>query len=731
MKILKVKEKMSILDAVDFLSSLAEIDITLSKKVFSVEEENALHPYRWLDNQLTLKNQELIVEIFTTIHHYLKETCEKGPENLKDPHIGKGLHSLVLLLGEAVEKIEKFTELFKETPQLENLSNLKEYHELQEYITTQVIPNLDSKEENWEELLGIQEEELIGIQKKGLRDLEDVKEDKKYDLFYIKKEDKKPFYDYDMIRHLKLLYDFDLVDESQDELDSFSRIRQLQDKDFYQKASTILQNTSYLIGSFYKDSMKVKGNPLVASINKALMALMLTANPRNLQSNQASTSENQSIEYNRIKSASEYFSDFHFYLREALHSPEYKKISHHKGEGGSSLSLTYFSLIHKLCSSYFLAVNLQKEMVSFIHRMIQVGSGMIQLPQTKEMKKTFWKELIWEDESIRSVFRKHPNGPIKRVIEAFLKGDVGHGWDPLAHKNTPSHLFTLLQTRKPITFLRMPAPLKQTVIQRAEIAEEFEDFLKGCSLDNKQEKFLLINLLDSTSWEEHARSEAVEEASQKEEYSRVLSVIGLPKKTDFYFQKESYTLLNESDLFKNQLVEQFQGGKQCGFYWPNFEVEDTNTFVKKVVEMIHSIFFDNNKTLTVFERQDFIEIFYFFLTLKAIDLLSPDYMTFSCKDSVDIGSVAAASFFSCSRMLSSSDPWKDEEKDLVLWMLYAPAFFFRERAVQKADLLRLATSMLRFQETVANKREALLKECKALYKEDIVSKIEIKKLNLG
>ncbi len=721
MKQLKLKERLTVLEAVDYLSSLSDIDVTLSSKAVGPQERDSLHPHRWLDQSLVSKNQEIVAQSFRSVLHYFQDLNDKHPEQFKDEHILKGLQSILAILDEAVEKIETFTDLFKESPSLKSLMDLEEYRTLQEYITAFILPHFSERAEYWEEDLGIQQEELMGIAKKGLRDIEDIKEDRLYDLFYLKKQDKKPFYDYDMIRRLKHLYDFDQMVELDKEENSFIRIRQLQDKDFHQKADSILKGCSHLIGGFYKEALKMKGVPLVASMNKTLMALMLAANPRSWH--EAASSN----EGHLAKSSAEYFGDFHHYLRESIHSNEYKKMTSIKSESTPPLYHHCFSLIHKLCAGYFLTISLQKEMVSFIRRMIHVGSKMPQIKEPSEKNPPIWKELLWEDESIRGVLQKQPNGPIRCVVESFLKGEIGKGWDPLSHKNVPTQLFTMACKKKEISFLRMPAPLMQKSIQSAEVPSEFETFLKGCLLEDKHEKFLLVNLQDRTSWEEHARSESLEAFSKKEEISPVFSLIGLPKKSDFYFQKKPYHELSDAALFIAQLVEQFEGRELCGFYWPELHEKESNAFAKGSAQMIHAVFFDKKKTLTLEERQGFIEIFYFFLTLKAVDLFLPDYMALSCKDSIDTGSAASGGFFSFLRMMISDKPLKDEEKDLLLWILYAPALFFRERAIQQADLHRLVNTLSIFQKGIEQEKSLLLKECKKLYKEGLPESIEVKR----
>ena len=71
------------------------------------------------------------------------------------------------------------------------------------------------------------------------------------------------------------------------------------------------------------------------------------------------------------------------------------------------------------------------------------------------------------------------------------------------------------------------------------------------------------------------------------------------KKTDFYFQKEDYLELSESGLFMDQLLQQFEGREQCGFYWPDTYIAESNDFAKQAITMIHSIFFDKKKNLEI------------------------------------------------------------------------------------------------------------------------------------
>lgn len=671
-----LKEDYSVLEAIDFFSSLSEIDITsIPKNV----EEDTLHPHRWLIPNLEEKNRQIIFYCTKSVLAYLKQIAEHK-EMLQERQVHLGLIAMKDLLSEAFEKIKKFTSLLKSE------NNQKEYKQIFELFTSEIEPYLspETSQDNIETQLGIQIENLIGIQKKGILDVEDVKSDRSYELFYLKKEDKKPFYDYEIIRRLKLLYDVDFAIE---ETSPFLRIRALHDQEMAYRAESILQSASNLIEIFYKESSRIKGNSLVAAVHKALMALMLSANPMNLQSTEKRTSQ--------------YFSDFHFYLREGLNTPEYKKITTSNIAGYSSWIIP---LLHKLCSTYFIAATDQKEMAKLIHKLLQ-----------HQDKSAFLKDLASEDQEFRLMLDKYPHGPIRRVIQAFISGEIQQGWDPLAQGNSPSLMYKFHTNGRQTSVIRLPAPIHQDNINHAEVVKEFSKFLKIGVIAERGERFLFVNLQDRTSWEEHARSEALESLAENEEFQRTFSLINLPKQTDFYFQKDSYANIEDSCLFKGQLLEQVEGGELCGFYG----VSAYLGFAKDLIEVIHQVFFENKAKINLQERKDFIDIFYFFIIAKQVEEVEPEYMSISCKDSVDTGAIATAGFFFCFKAISSKEPLSKKEEEHLLWMLYAPALFYRERAVQQEEMDRFLSTMNR----IENKKSHI-EPIKNLYKPNFFETIE-------
>jgi hypothetical protein len=53
------------------------------------------------------------------------------------------------------------------------------------------------------------------------------------------------------------------------------------------------------------------------------------------------------------------------------------------------------------------------------------------------------------------------------------------GFDPLAQENIPEKLYHFTNNDKEVTCLHMPTPVRQEFIQKAEIAIEYDVFLRS------------------------------------------------------------------------------------------------------------------------------------------------------------------------------------------------------------------------------------------------------------
>lgn len=691
MRRVKTKERISIVEAVDILSSLSEVDSRIS--FLPEAEKEALHPSRWLNEDQIQENEELVKEAFEAVRYYFEQIYTKHQGHFEDLQVQKGIEAVVFILQEAKEKILQFTGLFKRGFSVRDLFELKEYREMMEHLERQILPNLPGIEKKMKERK--KEEIFEEDQVDSFEDLDDIKSDLRYELFYIKKENGKPFYDQECMRRLQLLYDFERGEESHNPM--LSNLRLLEAKDFQKRAVAILAGTDSLVRDFYKVAFKEKNNSWTSSLSKALMSLMLAATPQTL--------------VNQDKTACGYFSDFRGYLRDAVNSIEYKKCL--SKEHPTPVEKRFSLLTHKLCSSYFLSISVQKEITSFLK----------DLAGLKKKHESTSEILHLEDNALREVLHKTPNGPVKKIISAFLRGDFEDGWDPLSQNNAPSQIFQFALEGKEMSVINMPAPLRQRTLETAKVVEEFYAFLEKC-LVKEEKKILLIDLQDGTSLEEHARVVALQGLLEDKEHN--LSILRLAKHTDFYFQKNEYQNEEEADTFIHHLEEQILIGGASGFAYPKHcERGPLKEFIQKSSSFIHEAFFSKKKALSSRERQDFIEIFYSFFLLKVAEIEKPDYIIFTSKDGLDTSISSGAELFFSIKSLFSDHLLNQKDQDFLLWLLYAPVLMLRERAIHKVDAERVMHFMETLESGILKNSTLIEKYLKDLYPKNLIKDVEI------
>lgn len=683
----KLNEKMSVMEAVDNLSTFAELD--LSSLPEPTEMDLGIKPEKravdWRDPAHVMKNRDAVRETFRVVHSYLEHLYEKEKGQLKDRETQKGIQAIMVLAGEAAEKMDKYTSLFKGVHEPERIINLKEYQDLQNFYRNKIVKRFHETleaEESWQKEWGNLEEDKLDVERRGLKDLETVRRDKEYELFYITKENGHPFFNRNLLRHIRMVGEFDESVSDPEGDDPLLKTRYIRDREIHEGAKEILQSVAPYLDEFYREALRHKENPLIASLNKAIMALMLAANGRNLLSTTS------------LKCCLNYFFDFHQFLREALQTEEYERLYAQSHEASHSFGQIALNLLHELCSYFFLRTSRIKETGSFIQELIAKGKKESGVDQEGVSSVSLWNTLLEEDEEMRNVLKHYPNGPLLLTLDLFREGEEKVGFDPLAQGNFPTHLYATQFDTFHLSLLRIPAPVHQAVINKAEVVKEFNGFLRGLKTRMKGQKHLLVNLQDRTAWQEHARSLVLENLPKKAEFSETLSVVTLCKNTDFYHQSSHYQSVSDAKEFIALFKEQIVSGEACGYSYPSaLSQEEIASFTEHALHMIHELFFAGKNVLSRKNRLDFIEIFYQFFIVKLLLVLRPDSLSFTCKDGIDTGAAASAGFFAFLRMMSSNKSWTQEEKETFQWLLYAPALLIRERLIDSARFSRMISAL--------------------------------------
>jgi hypothetical protein len=678
----KKRVRITVLEAVDNLSHLA--DLNIEKK-----EET-----EWTDPAKLQENQDAVRETFRTLTAYLQHLYQKERDELDNPQMQKGIQAMMQLAGEAVEKVGKYTKLFKGTHTQEGA--IPEFKQLQQFYLSKVFSKVKQKKakETWEE----GGTENLEEETKALRDLETVQQDDEYELFFIAEEDGTPFFTPQLLRHIRMVGNFDESLMSTALEDMLRRMEVILDRDLHVSSQEILQEAADLIERFCKEAFQHREHEGPASLCKAVMALMLAANPKNVLHNSDG------------KSSVDYFLDFEFYLRKSLESTDYSQWRTLSKEKITPFKSICLKLAHYLCNALFLRSGARHEIMTFIRNAVE--NTATELP-------TLWGTLASIETAIRGELRKYPSGPLMKIMKVFRHEDEKRGFDPLLQKNPPSQIFNLSSEMTHTSIVHLPCPIHQDFIDRVTIAPEFKGYLR--SLVNR--KHLYINLQDRTSWKEHARSSIMEELSKEGEFSDILRVVTLAKNTDFYHQINEYAQMSEGKAFCKQVASQVLGGTDCGFFFPQGMI--VPKVIEGLVSFVYDQFFNTKAEISRKERLDFIEIFYFFLTLRILDVEKPDVVSFSDKDGVDAGAAMAASFYGFARMISTMKAWTEEDKNFFLFAFFAPALLIRNRSIAPLIFQRALSALDHFETIMKENRDPLLKACAELFPELPLTQIKV------
>jgi hypothetical protein len=665
----KLKEGLTIEEAIENLITIAEMDldaktpvgILKDTKITTKQEDFAYKEIEWLFPEDPLDFLEHVKPSYRTCLQYLKAIFHDPDTDWEDKSVREMVQSIMTVSTDAANRLNEFFALFEEKV---DFNETKEFKELQEFYLENISKFLKEDKAWGKEFREEEDLKVLDFDKSGLKDFETIEEDSEYELFQILDLKEEPLFSPELIRTVKIFTQFDDVKEKEKRL--FLEFKKLESKDLQASSKNILNELSEDIEKFYKARFDKKENKLAKSLNKLIMALMLSSNPKNI------------VKGEFKKTSLLYFRDFQIFLREAFKSDEYiKAISN----SCSEKELFLMSLINKFCFFLILRVSgIKQEIIGSIYRLIREGKEKKPLQNL-----SFWNDILEKDDEIRSYLKKCPNGPLKKLLDVLRKDEI-LGFDPIFQGNLPEKLYEIFIKKEKIDVLAIPSPTKQQNLLKAKIVEEFLGFLRVLKLDKK--RHILFNFQDRTSLRESARVEALEYIQKAVEFKNEIEVLSLSKDSNFYHQNENFFAMSDfKDLSKELKNEILGKGDKSFFFKGDLKVKEFENFIDKIIPLIHKTFFLEKKDLARQERLDFIEIFYHFWILKILEAKRPNSFSFTCKDFVDVGSVVSFSFYSFIKLLKDSD-FSKKERDFLLWMVYHKAVLVRERAVNIERLTR-------------------------------------------
>jgi len=691
---------LTLIDAVETLSSIADLEldrgIGVAQRHHLVIQNKPIN-YRtvhWLHHRDGGSTITLVRDIFRVVLNYLRNYYKKEYADITNKQAIDDIKSIMVLVGEAGSKLDKYTEIFHQ--KRSSIAEIKEFKLLQDFYLSRIARKIDEGTlGKWVSAISHRtiptKLKLSGkksLTKHVFVDLESVRRDTEYELFFLSKEDGSRFFSPRLIRNIKLICDFEEYFGKSKEQDPLRNVKLWLDEWLHASANSLKHVLDAQIEQFYIEGMRFKDRELVPILNKAFMALQLACNPNNLLKNDP------------IKPCYEYFDDFTVFLRQALNSRDYQNLLALPPLKASKLTQCLLETIHTICRGLFLQLQGMQALFGVVQEIVRYANKekSTEVLQSEASSANFlWRRLNNDYAALAQLLKRHPNGPVGNVLR-LLQETSHQAFDPLKLHNLSNQLYALYLNESKIINLRIPCPTIQEHIHKCQVSDEFKGFLRAKVLDShsQPQPHLLINLQNRTSWKEHSRCVALEELSSQPEFSKQICVVTLAKNTEFYNQLAPYHQENHANIFMQHFKENLKEEGAGFFFSKEIKNELLLHFVDDAIDSIHRIFFSSKNVMSREQRLDFIEIFYFFLQLKLIDMVKPDSFSLTCKDSIDFGEAAAAQFYAFLKLLTQ-EKISDVDVDQLNFMLYAPALVLRERLILAEPFNRMISALRTFE----------------------------------
>ncbi len=667
---LGILEALENLNTIVEVDSLADIEVTSDDRMISHKEEEELGEVErteyWLQAGGDKQTVHAIKETFRSVNRYLRSFYAQMKRAGDNKRLVHGINNIMVLVGEAAKKLDDYSSLFKE-----RIYDFKEYQDLQEFYRDKIVK--ESYDDFAKEAHPLPEEEVSTLteEKKKLyllNDIEVIKNDTDYELFYIKREDGSHFFTFELGRIIQLATDFAEFNQTYFSDDPLIQIKNWEDKSLQIFAKRLLHVSKHAIARFYRQMMNYRERESAALLNKAIMALMLAANPKNLLRQFAK------------KGCYLYFDNFIHYFRELFSSRDFQKLLLYSPESDPFLT-DMLRVIESLSLALFTQGRGEKEIKqALVH--------LTQMKKEKKGEKNLSQFLTSHYEGLEKVLKHHPHGPLFKAVDLVREIEEERVFDPFLLGNVPTPAAVIKMGEKEKEVIVLPSPTSQERIDKAKVVEELKIYLQTIGHE-KHGRLLLFDFQDRTSWKEYARAKAIEELSQRAEYTAVLFVATLANQTDFYFQRGEYADLEESEQFI-EVFAQLLADEGTGYYFSQ-ELREVlfPRFVPALLSKIHASFFEGKKRLTLKDRECFIDMAYLLIELKAIEACDPLTIGFVSKDGLDEASVRGVSFLS---LLVSHQQTKlrEEELEHLNYLLLGSTLLLRERAPRKNVFARFA-----------------------------------------
>ena len=190
---MKKKKKLflSIEEAIDNLSTILEIDpsatsamgLVEDRKIVIGEEDFTSDVILWLGPDSMDTILDVLKESYIAIYEYLEKLYWNKDTDWESEKNRKGIEAMMYLVGEASHKMQKYLEIVHITDPRRNILHSPEYQKLQDFYVDKIEKKIQKIAQNDEEdnLLP------LNVENESFVDMEAIKQDQEYELFYMQK----------------------------------------------------------------------------------------------------------------------------------------------------------------------------------------------------------------------------------------------------------------------------------------------------------------------------------------------------------------------------------------------------------------------------------------------------------------------------------------------------------------------------------------------------------------
>jgi len=594
---------------------------------------------------------ERIKKAFSTLSAYLNQLYRHHQMLLKNHDYLASLKAVMVIAEEAHNKLPLVSKIFNVLQ--EDLGE-QEFLDLFDFYLKKINAKI---EQVAGEVFRQAEEERVRAETDthGIRNLDVIRKDSDYELFYIKDEEGLNHFSKNLLRHAQLLGTFDELFTSFQGEDPFIKLHYIDDRMMQKRALAIRSEMAPRIDYFFKEGFRFKKQPFVALSCHLIYALFLASYPALVLQNEPE------------KACFEYFNDLERFLVQLITRPEFFRKNYNLEQTSDKGLAAAERMVSGIIASYYFSKNgsidLAEHLYQFVPRLTLEGFSPF----------SFFDRLLDYDRLLRGYLLGFPSGPLMKALDFIREEQKVNEFAPLRNL-LPQQLYTLQINEKPLTQMALGSPTMQKSIAFAEIDPLFMPLL-----DQLQgQKSLLIDLEDFHDPHAKARLKAVLEIEKEG-----LEIVNIPRKGLYYSQGDVYSFYDSSEEFVSVLMEQLdpEGAYvRSGLIKRDF---------KAMAAFVHTHFFEGKPSLTLRERLNFIELFHLFMIVKLIEEKNPDNLMIVCKDGIDHANAVSLSLYALVALVNSENLLNAQTFDFFIGELYGPAMIKRNRPVFEESLVRM------------------------------------------